>query len=110
AVTVTAPVVAALAADSFDRTLTGDWGSADQGGVWTMKGGNAAFSVANGAGVMTLAPSHNRVALLNSISSTTTLSQVDLVSDPATTGGVNPHVTVIGRQVGSSYYGGRVRF
>ena len=75
-----------------------------------MNGGNAAFSVANGAGVITLAPSHTRVGLLNSISATSTLSQVDLTNDPSTTGGANPNVTVIGRQVGTSYYGGRVRF
>ena len=110
AVTVTDAVVPALASDTFARTATGSWGAADQGGVWTMNGGNAAFSVANGAGVITLAPSHTRVALLNSVSATTTLSQVDLVNDPATTGGANPNVTIIGRQVGASYYGGRVRF
>ncbi|WP_284549728.1 PKD domain-containing protein [Aestuariimicrobium sp. T2.26MG-19.2B] len=110
AVTVTAPAVTTLASDAFGRTVTGGWGSADVGGPWTLSGGSAAFSVSSGTGVITLAPSQNRVALVNSVSTTATLSQVDLVADPSTTGGANPHVTVIGRQVGSSYYGGRVRF
>ena len=51
-VTVTAP--ATYAADSFGRTVTGGWGSADTGGAWTLFGSASQYSVGNGSGVMAL--------------------------------------------------------
>ncbi|WP_342372829.1 PKD domain-containing protein [Propioniciclava soli] len=107
-VTVVAPEVLPIVKDSFERTVAGGWGTSDLGGDWTLSGGSAAFAVENSQGVISLAPSHNREARLNGVTSTATLSQFDLTVDeaPATAA---MHVTLIGRQVGSSYYGGRVR-
>lgn len=45
------PVVAGpLFADTFSRQLASGWGSADQGGDWTLRTGATRFSVADGVG------------------------------------------------------------
>ena len=49
---VTAVAPLAIAKDSFSRSVTGGWGTADVGGPWTISGGAANFSVANGEGRM----------------------------------------------------------
>lgn len=52
-VTVTEPPAdAPFALDTFGRTATGGWGSAEVGGAWTVGGGAANFSVGSGAGAM----------------------------------------------------------
>lgn len=107
-VTVASPADAVLAADAFGRTATNSWGTADTGGSWTLAGGSSAFSVADGKGVIALSPSWNREVRLNSVSETSTVSTVDISTDEAPAGAAT-HFTMIGRQVGSSYYGARVR-
>ncbi len=107
-VTVTAPPAVVLAKDDFARTGTGSWGSADTGGTWTLGGGSAAFGVANGQGVITLAPSQTRTAQLNSVSTQAVVEQMRVSFDEAPAGAA-AHITLIGRQVGGDYYGGRLR-
>ncbi len=46
-----APPTGVLASDTFGRSLTGGWGSADVGGSWSVAGGAANFSVAQGWGL-----------------------------------------------------------
>src|SRR5699024_7920172 len=46
-----------VASDSFERSVSGGWGSADVGGAWTSSGwGSSATSVGDGVGSMVLAP------------------------------------------------------
>lgn len=103
------PTEDVIAQDLFERTLSNTWGVADMGGVWTLSGGNPAFSVAGGSGVMTLAKGATRNAVLNSVSGTEAVVSVKLASD-LVAAGASTSVTVIGRQVGSALYGGRIRF
>ena len=53
---MTAPPAAprVLAADSFTRSVTGGWGTADTGGAWTASGGASSASVAGGTGLLRL--------------------------------------------------------
>ena len=106
-VTVTAPNPP-LAKDDFERTLTGSWGSASPGGAWSLLYGNAAFSVADGTGQVSLKPSETREARLTSVSQLSAVASVMFSSDVASVGGT-ASVTLIGRQVGSSVYSARVR-
>lgn len=66
-VTVTGP----FAMDTFSRTVTGDWGTADVGGAWTRSGGASLFGVVNGVGTMRNATAGTGAAIhLNGVSST----------------------------------------
>ena len=59
-----------LADDTFERTLTGTWGSADLGGPWTGTGALRRFSVADGQGRITAsAPGQGSWAYLNDVNS-----------------------------------------
>lgn len=106
-VTVTAPNPP-LAKDDFERTLASSWGSADPGGSWSLFYGNAAFSVGDGTGQVSLKPSETREARLTSVSQQSAVASVKFSSDVASVGGTTS-VTLIGRQVGSSVYSARVR-
>jgi PKD repeat protein len=108
-VTITTPLPTVIARDLFERSDVNGWGTALTGGKWTDVGGSAAFSVADDTGIMTLAPSHSREARLSAVSTTSALSTLKLALQPGTAGAAT-NVTVIGRQVGADYYGGRVRF
>jgi len=60
---VTAEVLAA--GDAFERTASGGWGTADIGGDWSVTGGSTSTaSVADGAGVLTLAAGSGRSMVL----------------------------------------------
>jgi hypothetical protein len=45
---------AAAATDTFNRTVSNGWGTADSGGSWTPESGAAQFAVASGQGTITL--------------------------------------------------------
>jgi trimeric autotransporter adhesin len=109
-VTVAAPVPAnELASDAFTRAVpAGGWGSADLGGAWTLQGGSAAYSVADGKGVVSLSKSSTRTARLG-LSGTDAVIRVSVAADQVSTGGAAT-ATVIGRQVNASNYAARVRF
>jgi hypothetical protein len=87
---------------------SGGWGSADIGGAWALSGGSAAFSVADGAGMVTLAPSYTRIARLG-LSVTDAVIRVSVSADATAAGGA-ANANLIGRQVGGSNYAARVRF
>jgi hypothetical protein len=102
---VAAPVVtdpantgAVLARDFFERSVTGGWGTADVGGKWVTPDQPARFSVANGAGQISLLAGDGFKAQLNDVAS----SQADLrlsfsLSQPAA--GAGHYVSVLGRSV-----------
>ena len=97
-----------LAADEFERTVSGGWGTADTGGPWTTSSGSADLSVSNGSGVVALRPNDTRESRLNATTGTSTVTDVQVSSDVVPTGGA-ASATVIGRYT-SQYYGARVRF
>ena len=112
-VTVTAtttppPVGGALGSDTFERSVTGGWGSANTGGAWTVAGGAAsALSVTGGAGQVALAPGSSRIMTLGSISSTSTDSRMSFSLDAVPTGG-GSYTSIFGRQVGANNYAANV--
>src|SRR5260370_33928258 len=60
------PTTGTAAADSFQRTVTSGWGSADTGGWWTVGGSPWNWSVPPGAGSLTEGASRERRAYLSS--------------------------------------------
>ncbi len=100
--------VSFIANDTFNRTATSGWGTADVGGPWTIATGQAAkFAVTPGAGTMLLPPSSTQRALLGSVSSSsaTTSTEFTLSTVPTGTGtGDSLYVGVVGRRVGADEY------
>jgi PKD repeat protein len=104
-VTVAAPPAGtALASDAFGRAVTGGFGTADVGGAWSVVGGAANTSVANGAARLSVpAPGTSLSAYLDGVSSLDTAVQFDATLDAATTGG-GMFVYASARHSGSSDY------
>ncbi|WP_187279665.1 PKD domain-containing protein [Quadrisphaera setariae] len=103
-VTVTAPVVAptGLLTDTFTRTATSGWGTADAGGAWTPTSGAANFSVDGSTGLLVIpGASNTRSIYASSLSST----NVDLVStlalDKLPTG-TGTTVSLLGRRISAT--------
>jgi PKD repeat protein len=107
-VTVAAPLV--LAQDSFTRSVTGGWGSADTGGAWTLGGAASRWSVANGMGRVSLNAGDGYTASLTGVSSSDNELRVALTTDVAPTGG-GQYISVIGRRVAATQdYRAKIRF
>ncbi|QIG38799.1 PKD domain-containing protein [Microbacterium sp. 4R-513] len=100
-VTVTAPLV--WAKDSFERTATNGWGTAEVGGAWTMNPGTATalskFSVADGVGKVTLSAGNSYTAsLAGAAPSTSTEERFTVAVNQVSTGG-GYYFSAIGRQI-----------
>jgi PKD repeat protein len=84
---VTVTAAAEIANDTFDRTVTDAWGTANSGGAWTTTTSATNFRVVGGAGKLRMAAGSGPSAYLNSVSA----RDVDLTSsftyDKAGTGG-----------------------
>lgn len=105
-VTVAPPAAKVLASDSFERSATSGWGTAETGGAWATTGPASAFSVANGRGQLSV-PSANRLSAdLPGVSSLNTRVTAEFTVDKNPEGS---YIALVGRQVGSDYYIGRVR-
>lgn len=75
-----------FAADAFDRTLTGQWGTADRGGTWTVSSA-ASFTVGGGVGSVRMgSPGAAPNAYLSSTSTTDTDVRVQVGTDKPPTG------------------------
>ena len=97
-VTVPPPVVTTFAADSFTRTVSGGFGSADVGGPWTMTGAPSRFSVSGGAGRMAIPPgSAVRADLLNVQQTSADVSSTFSVNAAPSGGGT--FLALVGRRV-----------
>jgi PKD repeat protein len=110
-VTVTAPPPGpvVLAADAFGRTATSGWGNADTGGAWTVASTAANYSVADGAGRITLgAAGISRIATLARVSATASDLGVRVSEDKIGTGG-GSIIGAVGRKVGSDEYRAKLR-
>src|SRR5260370_30135378 len=63
------PTTGTAAADSFQRTVTSGWGSADTGGWWTVVGSPWPWAVPPGAGSVTVGANSEERAYLSSFTS-----------------------------------------
>ena len=99
------PVVAQITnfiTDTFGRSVTDGWGSADTGGAYTLTGASADFDVAGGAGTMLVAgSSSSRTAMLNSTTAQDTESVFRFRTDKVATGN-SLRVRYIGRRVSAN--------
>ena len=91
-----------LATDSFARTVSGGFGSADVGGAWTVSGAAAKYSVGAGTGVvgMPTAGTTSAVALAG-VSSTDSDLRVSVATDRLATGN-GTYVGLVGRSVSAT--------
>jgi PKD repeat protein len=110
-VTVTDPPPgpAPFATDSFTRSVTGGWGSADAGGAWTRTGSSTSYSVGDGKGRIRMASAGSAPrAVLNGVTSSNTEVRVEVSSDKAAASG-SIYLTVEPRVVASNRYFAEVR-
>ena len=97
-----------VARDAFGRTATGAWGTADRGGAWTLSGTLSRYSVAAGAGSVSLGAGASAKPMLNSVSITDTDFSSVFTTDKAPTGG-GQYVSLVARAVaGGSEYRGKL--
>ena len=97
----TAPVATNFAEDTFTRTASNGWGTANVGGAWTVTSTASNYSVSGGAGRISMGAGNNRNATLNSVSQSATDVKADLSFDKAQTGG-GSYVAVVGRRIDAS--------
>jgi PKD repeat protein len=108
AITVTAASTV-LAADAFGRTVSNGLGSADTGGAWTLTGATGNFAVGSGVGSMKMPSSgYGLTGYLNSVSASSTDSQVTFGADKVGTGN-GTYIWVIGRKTSGGEYRARAR-
>jgi large repetitive protein len=99
---VTDAAVTVLASDAFGRTVSGGFGTADTGGLWTVAGGASNFSVAAGAGQVTLtAAGAGPTAYLGSVSSSSTTVSASFSLDKVANGG-GAYVSLVGRRLSAT--------
>jgi PKD repeat protein len=99
-----------LASDSFGRSVSGGFGTADLGGAWTTTGASSDLSVNGSAAEILLpAPSTGPGAYLNSVSTTDADVSVALSTDKVGTGN-GIYMWVAARRIsGAGEYRARVR-
>ena len=108
-VTVAPAPPAVFASDEFGRTVAAGWGTADQGGPWTVDGNTASFKVDGSAGVITMATAGSgKAAWMNTLSQADVDTMVDVKLDKAATGG-GATASVAAHRIGTSDYRLRVR-
>ncbi|MDM7830682.1 PKD domain-containing protein, partial [Cellulomonas edaphi] len=98
-----------IAADTFARSMSDGWGTAQAGGAWSHAGSTANYGVAGSAGTITLPKtgstlsSYLRDVSTTDVDLTTTISWDKL---PTVSGS---YLTVVGRRVGTLDYGAKLR-
>ncbi len=108
-ITVTAPSTGVLASDTFNRTATNGWGTADTGGPWTIRGTASKASVTPGVAKFTMSSAMTQYADLNNVSATSAKVTTEFSVDklyPGTAEGM--YVAAVGRQIGTDFYAGRL--
>jgi len=95
-VRITVSSSASVARDTFTRTVSGGWGSADLGGAWTPT--TTVLSVDGQRGVLSLSAGQTRQVFLNSVSKrdTDTTATVRLGAAP---GGSGAYASLVARHV-----------
>ncbi|MGI8331772.1 LamG-like jellyroll fold domain-containing protein [Actinomadura scrupuli] len=109
-VSPSAPPSPALAGDTFTRTVSGGFGTADTGGAWTTTGTAANLSVGGGAATIALPTvSAGPGAYLNGVSTTDADVAATVASDKVGTGN-GVYFWLAGRRVaGAGEYRARIR-
>jgi PKD repeat protein len=99
-VTVAAPVPpATLAADAFERSVTGGLGTADVGGAWTATAGATRQAVSDGGALLTAAPAANTAASLGTVATTDVDVRTTVSLSAVPTAGTGVYAYVTGRRV-----------
>jgi PKD repeat protein len=101
------PPDTALARDTFARTVTNGWGTADTGGAWSLGGAASRFSVDGDSGKLSMAGGLTLSAALGDVSATATDVTVRAWATQAPSG--TTYLTVQGRRVGNDHLGGRLK-
>ncbi len=98
-----------VGADTFTRSVSGGWGTADAGGAWSAVGGASALSVKGDWGIVRV-PSGGamRGALQRSLDVLGLDLQVRMKLEKLPTGG-NAHVYLVGRRSGDNEYRLKIR-
>lgn len=98
-----------IAADAFERSVTGGLGAADSGGSWTPVTGASRQSVTDGAAVLAVGPGNNAGSVLAGVAAADVdvRTTVSFSRTPANGSGAYAYVT--GRRVDSAQYRARVR-
>ncbi len=109
-VTPTAAPGSPFATDTFSRTVSNGWGAATLGGAWTVSGGATNFSVAGGAGLVTVPkPGATVAGNLLGVSSADTDYRLSMSTDKLGAGS-GTYFTASARRVGTNLeYQGRAR-
>jgi len=91
-----------IASDTFNRTVSNGWGTANLGGSWTVLDTATNWSVKPGAGIINVAASGQERAILSSVSVQDVDLSTKLVLPRCTGSGTNCDAYVIGRFTGGS--------
>ncbi|MBK8756846.1 MAG: PKD domain-containing protein [Actinomycetales bacterium] len=105
--TSTVWVTGTFARDAFDRTLASGWGTATQGGAWTVASSATPFSVTPNLGAMKITAGQTASAVLSGVTATDADLSVKFSLDKLG-GGSGTQVTVIGRGDKSNGYRGKL--
>jgi PKD repeat protein len=98
-----------LAADTFGRSVTSGWGSADTGGAWSTSGSGVSFSVTGGAGVMTIGTAgRSGTAVLGSVSGGDVDAYIDVSAGQTITGG-GIYSSLMVRRTSTTFYSAKLR-
>ncbi len=105
------PEPAAYVEDSFTRTATNGWMSAETGGAYGYPGSSSNFTVADGVGRIRMAgPGSGPSVYVDSVSATDTEIRVDLGNDKNATGGGIYDYVMVRDVAGVGAYLAKVRF
>ena len=107
-VSPTGPPPVGYARDSFTRTTSGGWGTAESGGAWTTNNAGSQFAVNAGTASITMTAGSGPSMYLTGVSSTDTDVQVTATTDKAPTGGGIYLSAVARRLVGVGDYRAKV--
>jgi PKD repeat protein len=99
-----------LAADAFERSVTGGLGTADVGGAWTAAAGAARHAVTGGGGVLTVNPGNNTGSWLGVLGPADVGVRSTVSFSAVPTAGTGAYAYVTGRRVGANLeYRARLR-
>ena len=96
--------MATLANDTFTRTASSSWGSANTGGAWTLTGTATNFAVNGSAGTISTANGITRKAFLTAVSSDNADVTVSF-SIPVVPAGGSATIYLIGRGTATDWHG-----
>lgn len=104
------PAGGSFAADTFERIVSGGWGSASTGGAWSLVGGASNFSVGSGTGTLraSAAGSSLQATLAGAVSTRADVTVRTSLQEAVA--GSSAFLSVIGRAAGGSDYRARLVF